>query len=160
MILGFSLSTMVAALNMINPIITGNIVDKVIKGGQYSILLKLVLIMITTTFAKSVLRYLYQIIFEHCSQNVILKMREELYAHIQQLDFSWYDKAPSGNVMTLLTSDLDKVRHFVAWTLYQILENSLIYIFSIITLSSINWKLTLAFLIIAPPVLYFVQKFA
>lgn len=159
MILGFSLSTLVAALNMINPIITGNIVDKVIKGGQYSILLKLVLIMITTTFAKSVLRYLYQIIFEHCSQNVILKMREELYAHIQQLDFSWYDKAPSGNVMTLLTSDLDKVRHFVAWTLYQILENSLIYIFSIITLSSINWKLTLAFLIIAPPVLYFVQKF-
>ena len=51
------------------------------------------------------------------------------------------------------------MRHFVAWTLYQILENSLIYIFSIITLSSINWKLTLAFLIIAPPVLYFVQKF-
>ena len=102
MILGFSLSTMVAALNMINPIITGNIVDKVIKGGQYSILLKLVLIMITTTFAKSVLRYLYQIIFEHCSQNVILKMREELYAHIQQLDFSWYDKAPSGNVMTYI----------------------------------------------------------
>lgn len=144
---------------MINPIITGNIVDKVIKGGQHNILFKLILIMVGTTFGKSVIRYLYQIIFEHCSQNVILKMREDLYAHIQTLDFSWYDKAQSGNVMTLLTSDLDKVRHFVAWTLYQILENSLIYIFSIITLSSINWKLTLAFLVIAPPVLFFVNKF-
>jgi ATP-binding cassette subfamily B protein len=61
--------------------------------------------------------------------------------------------------MTLLTSDLDKVRHFVAWVLYQILENSLIYIFSIITLSSINWKLTIAFMVIAPPVLFLVQKF-
>ena len=159
MIIGLSLSSLVAALNMINPLITGNIVDKVIKGGQHSILLPLILIMIFTTLGKSIVRYTYQVIFEHCSQNVILKMREDLYAHIQTLDFSWYDKSPSGNVMTLLTSDLDKVRHFVAWTLYQMLENLLIYVFSIVTLSTINWKLTLAFLVIAPPVLFFVQKF-
>ena len=159
MITGLTLSSLVAALNMINPIITGNIVDKVIKGGQHGILLPLILVMIFTTLGKSIVRYTYQVIFEHCSQNVILKMREELYSHIQTLDFSWYDKAPSGNVMTLLTSDLDKVRHFVAWTLYQTLENLLIYVFSIVTLSTINWKLTLAFLVIAPPVLFFVQKF-
>ncbi|MDD5930787.1 MAG: ABC transporter ATP-binding protein [Spirochaetales bacterium] len=159
MLIGLSLSVIVAALNMINPLITGNIVDKVIQGGQHSILLKLILIMICTTVGKSILRYTYQVIFEHCSQNVILKMRQDLYAHIQTLDFSWYDSSHTGNVMTLLTSDLDKVRHFVAWVLYQILENSLIYIFSIITLSSINWKLTLAFMVIAPPVLLLINKF-
>lgn len=159
MIAGLSLSVCVAALNMVNPLVTGRIVDRVIQGGQHSILLKLILIMIGTTFGKSVLRYTYQVIFEHCSQNVILKMREDLYTHIQELDFSWYDKSPSGNVLTLLTSDLDRVRHFVAWVIYQILENSLIYIFSIVTLSSINWKLTVAFLVIAPPVLILIQKF-
>lgn len=156
---GLFLSVLVAAMNMVNPLVTGAIVDKVIKGGQHELLFKLILIMLCVVLGKSIFRYSYQVIFEHCSQNVILKMREDLYAHIQKLDFSWYDKAPSGNVMTLLTSDLDKVRHFVAWVLYQILENSLIYIFSIITLSSINWKLTLAFLVIAPPVLFLVHKF-
>ena len=159
MFTGLSLSVLVAALNMINPLITGNIVDKVIRGGKYELLLTFILIMIGTTIGKSIIRYTYQVIFEHCSQNVILKMRKDLYAHIQTLDFSWYDTANTGNIMTLLTSDLDKVRHFVAWVLYQILENSLIYVFSIITLSSINWKLTLAFMIIAPPVLFLVQKF-
>ncbi len=153
------LSVVVAATNMINPLITGTIVDKVIQNGQHQLLFKLVLIMIITTLGKSIVRYSYQVIFEHCSQNVILTMRQDLYSHIQKLDFSWYDGSPAGNVMTLLTADLDKVRHFVAWVIYQILENSLIYIFSIITLSSINWKLTVAFLIIAPPVLYLVQKF-
>lgn len=156
---GITLSVIVAAVNMVNPLVTGNIVDKVIQGGQHNLLFMMIGIMIATTLLKSIFRYAYQVIFEHCSQNVILKMREDLYAHIQKLDFSWYDSAPSGNVMTLLTSDLDKVRHFVAWVIYQIIENSLIYIFSIITLSSINWKLTLAFLIIAPPVLFLVQKF-
>ena len=156
---GLFMSVLVAAMNMVNPLVTGSIVDKVIKGGQHELLFKLIAIMLCVVVGKSILRYSYQVIFEHCSQNVILKMREDLYAHIQKLDFSWYDNAPSGNVMTLLTSDLDKVRHFVAWVLYQILENSLIYIFSIITLASINWKLTLAFLVIAPPVLFLVHKF-
>ena len=156
---GLLLSVCVAAMNMVNPIVTGNIVDKVIKGGQHELLIKLISIMLCVVVGKSICRYSYQVIFEHCSQNVILKMREDLYAHIQTLDFSWYDNAPSGNVMTLLTSDLDKVRHFVAWVLYQILENSLIYIFSIITLASINWKLTLAFMVIAPPVLFLVRRF-
>ena len=156
---GLFLSVCVAAMNMVNPIVTGNIVDKVIKGGHHELLFKLITIMICVVVGKSIFRYSYQVIFEHCSQNVILKMREDLYAHIQKLDFSWYDNAPSGNVMTLLTSDLDKVRHFVAWVVYQILENSLIYIFSIITLASINWKLTLAFMVIAPPVLFLVHKF-
>ncbi|MBO4857837.1 MAG: ABC transporter ATP-binding protein [Treponema sp.] len=159
MMTGLFLSVCVAALNMINPLVTGNIVDKVIRGGRHELLLRLILVMVGTTLGKSIIRYTYQVIFEHCSQNVILKMRQDLYDHIQKLDFSWYDNAQTGNVMTLLTSDLDKVRHFVAWVLYQILENSLIYIFSIITLSSINWKLTIAFMVIAPPVLFLVQKF-
>ena len=159
MMTGLFLSVCVAALNMINPLVTGNIVDKVIRGGQHELLLRLILLMVGTTMFKAIIRYTYQVIFEHCSQNVILKMRQDLYDHIQKLDFSWYDNAQTGNVMTLLTSDLDKVRHFVAWVLYQILENSLIYIFSIITLSSINWKLTIAFMVIAPPVLFLVQKF-
>ena len=156
---GLFLSVLVAAMNMVNPLVTGSIVDKVIKGGQHELLFKLIAIMLGVVVGKSIFRYSYQVIFEHCSQNVILKMREDLYAHIQKLDFSWYDSAPSGNVMTLLTSDLDKVRHFVAWVLYQILENSLIYIFSIITLASINWKLTLAFMVIAPPVMLLVKQF-
>ena len=156
---GLFLSVCVAAMNMVNPLVTGNIVDKVIKGGQHELLFKMIAIMLGVVIGKSIFRYSYQVIFEHCSQNVILKMREDLYAHIQKLDFSWYDNAPSGNVMTLLTSDLDKVRHFVAWVLYQILENSLIYIFSIVTLASINWKLTLAFMVIAPPVMLLVKRF-
>ena len=159
MLFGLSLSVVVAALNMINPLVTGQIVDKVIRNGEHNRLVKLILIMVLCTVTKSVFRYLYQLMFEHSSQNVIRSMRQDLYAHIQTLDFPWYDKSPSGNVMTLLTSDLDAVRHFVAWVMYQIVENVLIYVFSILVLSSINWKLTLAFLVIAPFIIFLVQKF-
>lgn len=159
MALGLSLSVLLAAINMVNPLVTGKIVDSVIIGGNHGILLRLVLIMVCTTLSKSVIRYVYQMIFEHCSQNVMRAMREDLYSHIQTLDFSWYDKSPSGNVMTLLTSDLDAVRHFVAWVMYQIVENALVYVFSITVLSFLNWKLTLAFLVIAPVIAVLVWRF-
>lgn len=158
---GLTMSVIVAAVNMVNPLITGSIVDNVINKPEhdFNLLVKLILIMVFTTLGKAIFRYSYQVIFEHCSQNVIRAMREDLYAHIQTLDFAWYDKAPGGNVLTLLTSDLDKVRHFVAWVLYQTIENVLVYIFSIITLGTINWKLTLAFFTITPFVLILIQKF-
>ena len=161
MALGLTLSVIVAGFAVVNPLISGTIVDKVINSPEhdFNLLLKLILLMVGATLFKAILRYSYQLIFEHCSQNVIRRMREDLYAHIQTLDFAWYDKSPAGNVLTLLTSDLDKVRHFVAWVLYQSLENSLVYTFSIITLGMINWKLMLAFLGIAPFVLVLVQKF-
>ena len=161
MAIGLIFSVIVASFVVVNPLITGAIVDNVINdpAHDFNLLMKYVLLIVGATLLKAVIRYSYQVIFEHCSQNVIREMREDLYAHIQTLDFAWYDKAPSGNVLTLLTSDLDKVRHFVAWVLYQSLENSLIYIFSIITLGTINWKLMLAFLAIAPFVLILVQKF-
>ena len=161
MILGISLTTIVSAVNMVNPLITGNVVDKidVIRAGNYKLLYRSILIMISCTFGKAVLRYLYQTIYEQCSQNVMRKMREDLYAHIQTLDFSWYDRSPTGNVMTMLTSDLDMVRHFVAWVIYMTIDNVLVYVFSIAVLSHYSWKLTLAFLIIAPFILFLVWKF-
>ena len=161
MALGLTFSVIVAAFGVVNPLISGSIVDNVINSPEhdFNLLVKLVLLMVGATLLKAIIRYSYQVIFEHCSQNVIRAMREDLYAHIQTLDFAWYDKAPAGNVLTLLTSDLDKVRHFVAWVLYQSLENSLIYIFSIVTLGLINWKLMLAFFAITPFVLFLVQKF-
>ncbi len=159
MCLGISLTIVVSALNMINPSITGRIVDLVIGQGKHDLLPKLISIMICCTLGKAIIRYSYQSIYEQVSQNVMRNMREDLYAHIQTLDFSWYDKSPTGNVMTMLTSDLDMVRHFCAWVIYMTIDNVLVYVFSIIVLSRISWKLTLAFLIIAPFIMFMVWKF-
>ncbi|MCQ2597283.1 MAG: ABC transporter ATP-binding protein/permease [Treponema sp.] len=159
MFVGIALTVFVSGLNMINPSITGRIVDLVIGQGKHDLLPKLIAVMICCTLGKAVLRYSYQAIYEQVSQNVMRSMREDLYAHIQTLDFSWYDKSPTGNVMTMLTSDLDMVRHFVAWVIYMTIDNVLVYLFSIIVLSQISWKLTLAFLIIAPFIMFMVWKF-
>ena len=45
MFIGLALSVAVAGLNLINPLVTGQIVDEVIKNQKHSLLVKLLLIM-------------------------------------------------------------------------------------------------------------------
>lgn len=160
MTLGLLMAVVVSALNMVNPTVAGTIVDRVIQGGEKNLLWRLVLLMVTTTLIKCVIRFSYQMIFEHVSQNVIRNIRQDLYDTVQSLDFSWFDRSPSGNVMTLMTSDLDAVRHFVAWVIYMTFENVLIFSFSIALLASISVPFTLMMLAVTPFIAFLVTRFA
>lgn len=147
---GLLLSVTVSALNMVNPTVAGTIVDKVIIGGNKTLLWRLIALMLGATVAKCIIRFCYQMIFEHISQNIIRSIREDLYQKVQSLDFSWFDRTKTGDIMTLMTSDLDAVRHFIAWVIYQVFENTLVFVFSIIVLASINVEFTLALLAVTP----------
>jgi ATP-binding cassette, subfamily B, multidrug efflux pump len=160
MVFGLVLAVGVSALNMVNPTVAGTIVDKVILGGQRDLLWKLIALMVGTTLLKSLVRYCYQMMFEHASQNVIRNIREELYDKVQGLDFAYFDKTKSGDVMTLMTGDLDAVRHFIAWVIYVSFENALILVFSITVLMSINWRFTLIMLSVTPFIAFFALRLA
>lgn len=52
--------------------------------------------------------------------------------------------------MARMTGDTDAIRHFVSWVVYNILENTFLFLFAIVVMASIDWKLTLALVIITP----------
>ena len=64
MILGLILTVLITALNIVNPYISGMIVDDVILGGAYSLLLPLVGCMLGVIVIRGVMRFLYQVVFE------------------------------------------------------------------------------------------------
>ncbi len=156
---GLLLVVAVAALAMVNPAISGIVVDRVIKGGERDLLATLIAIMVGATLFKGALRLGYQMLFEHASQNVIRSIREDLYDRVQALDFAWFDRSRPGDVMTLMTGDLDAVRHFVAWVVYQTVENVLVLAFSIIVLSSIDLPMALCMLAVTPLIFYLALRF-
>ena len=50
---------------------------------------------------------------ERASQGVAFDLRDGLFAHIQRLSFSYYDRAQTGELLTRLTNDVEQVRTFV-----------------------------------------------
>jgi ATP-binding cassette, subfamily B, multidrug efflux pump len=156
--MGLLMALLVSGLNMFNPYFAGKIVDQVIFGNQENLLWKLLLMMIGVTVIKTVVRYSYQIMFERMSQDVVYKIRELLYGRLQRLDFSFYDRTRTGDIMARMTGDMEAVRHFTAWSIYMIFENLTILIFAIVFMFYIHPPLALAMLAVTPIIGYFAYR--
>ena len=145
-------------ISMINPYLSGKLVDEVIMKNNSNILIPILGIMIATTIIKAVIRYTYQRTFERVSQNVIFELRQEMYNKLQELDLDYYNKTRTGDIMARMTGDTDAIRHFAAWVIYNIFENFTVFIFALITMFVINAKFTLLMFAITPIVAYCAYK--
>lgn len=149
-IIDSTLTIIVALLNIVTPYISGLLVDVVIMEGQADLLIPLLLIMIGGTLLKTVLRYIYQINFELISQDVLFQIRDDMYTKFQALDFSFFNHTRTGDIMARMTGDTDAIRHSVAWAYFNILDNIVLFVSALIFLLTIEWKLTLALLVVTP----------
>ncbi|WP_264174812.1 ABC transporter ATP-binding protein [Clostridium estertheticum] len=159
-IIGFILVIICSAMNMVAPYLSGTIVDKVIMGKESNILIPLLGVITAVILLRSILRYVFLILLENMSQDSIFDIRNDIYSNLQKLDFDFFDKTSTGDIMNKMTGDIDAVRHFLAWVCYNVLENSFIFLFGIAIMFSINYKLTLILLIFTPPIAYFARKLA
>ncbi|TCN26565.1 ABC transporter ATP-binding protein [Mesobacillus foraminis] len=158
--LGLFMALVVAGLNMVNPWLSGRIIDEVIYGKQENLLLPFLGVMIGITLIRTVVRYSYQLVFETVSQNSIFKIRENLYDRLQHLDFSFYDKTKTGDIMARMTGDMEAVRHFTAWTIYMIFENATILLLAVGFMFYIHPPLALCMLAVAPAIGFFAYRLA
>lgn len=149
------LTIIVALLNIVTPYISGLIVDIVIVDERLGWLIPLLLIMIAATFIRTGLRYVYRIIFETVSQDVLFNIRSDLYAKFQQLDFSFFNHMRTGDIMARMTGDTDAIRHSLAWVYLNLLDNIVLFIAALIFLSGIEPKLTIALLAVTPFIAFF-----
>ncbi|MDB2139433.1 MULTISPECIES: ABC transporter ATP-binding protein [Clostridium] len=152
-------SAFVAALicslmSMINPYLSGVIVDDVIMKNKSGILIYILGIMVFITVLKSVIRYTYQMVFEHVSQNVIFEIRQQMYEKLQELDVDYYNRTRTGDIMARMTGDMDAIRHFIAWVMYNIFENVTMFVFAIGTMFVIKAQFTMFMFLLTPLVAY------
>lgn len=147
---GLVLMTVIVACAIVNPYISGMIVDDVIQGGAYELLPKLIGIMLAVTAVRAILRYATQMMFETCSQGVLYRMRDAVYRKLLQEDFAFYNRNRTGDLMSRQTGDMDAIRHFVAFVIYTVYENVLMFIFALIMIFLVNVKLAFCMMAVLP----------
>lgn len=150
MIVGLILVFITSLLVLINPQISGMIVDEVIEGQHYEKLGILLLIMIGVTLVRSLLRFTFLMCFESSSQGLVYDMREEAYRKLMKEDFNFFNKKRTGDLMSRQTGDMDAVRHMVSHVIYFSFENILVFLMALVMIFSVNVKMALCMLIVLP----------
>src|SRR5438552_3801341 len=146
------------AAQLIVPQLVRVIIDSVVGGAQIQsdrsgVLETLVAAMIAIVVF-SVIRALFafgqQYNAERISQNVAFDFRNELFAKIQRLSFSYHDRNQTGQLMIRATDDVEKVRLFIGQGLVIALQSVVLLIATLLVLWFTNAPLTLVILPILP----------
>lgn len=97
---------------------------------------------------------------EQASQSVAFDLRNDLFAKIQGLSFSYHDQAQTGQLMTRATNDVELVRQFTGQGLFQSLNAIVMLLGSMGLLLWINWQLALVTFLIVPAISLVLMQFA
>ncbi len=87
---------------------------------------------------------------ESLSQGIAFDLRNEIFAKIQRLSFSYHDQNQTGQLMIRATDDVEKLRLFIAQGLVLAAQAFLLLVVTLIILVVSNWQLTLVVLPILP----------
>lgn len=136
----FSIVGMVTAivLDMLYPIVTKSLVDDVIIGGKLELLTKLLIAIVIIGIGRAVGGYVKEYAFDHASANISMKLRRDLFHHIQGLSMDYFDDTNTGELMARVKDDIDKIWQalgFVGMLLIEIIIHVSIVLYCMFRLS-------------------------
>ncbi|NLL00917.1 MAG: ABC transporter ATP-binding protein [Clostridiales bacterium] len=158
LIFALFLATVTAVSAIVNPQISGTIVDDVIVGGNREILPTLIVIMILSTLFRTAIRFWFVMIFEKTSQEMIYTMRDYVFRKFMRQDFTFYNANRTGDLMSRQTGDMDAIRHFVSMVIYSVYENSLLFIIALVMIFMVDYRLALCMIAVMPLTVYVTAK--
>ena len=79
------------------------------------------------------------------------RMRNALYARLQDLPVSFHDRWPSGQLLSRAVSDLGLIRRWLSFGLVLLVVNLIVIVVGLGILVSMNWMLGLVFLVCSIP---------
>ena len=139
-----------SATMLVTPRLLQVLIDQGIATKDMPRVVKLAVAMVGLVLVGALFRFLQGYLSEKASQGVAYDLRNELFAQIQRLSFSYHDRAQTGQLMTRATNDVEMVRQFTGMGFLQLLNAIVMLVGSVGFLVSMNWRLSLIVLLIVP----------
>ncbi len=142
------------------PWLTRYVIDVAIIEGEWHLLLPLALGVVAAGILHGMMFFVRRYSSALIGQLVIFDLRNQLYRHLHELPFSFYDRSRTGELMSRVTQDVETMRRFLAFGLVNLVRSILMSVGVLTFLMFINWRLTMVVLITLPPLLFTIRAFA
>lgn len=107
-------------------------------------------LILTMAVVRGLFAFAQAYLSEKAGQNIAFDFRNELFAKIQRLSFSYHDRNRTGQLMIRATDDVEKVRLFIGQGLLMAVQAIVLLTGALIMLLLTNFRLTLVVLPILP----------
>ncbi|AGK99291.1 ABC transporter ATP-binding protein [Clostridium pasteurianum] len=145
-------------LDMLNPYLVQIMIDKVIILKKYELLTKLLIYIGLISTLRAILGYVKEYCFDYMSTKVTTDIKKDLFDHIQNLSFSYFDSMNTGELMSRIGEDVENVWKALGFAINLIIENLLYFIIASVILFKLNWILAIICLTTMPLLIYITAK--
>ena len=139
-----------AATKLAQPYLIKVAIDKHIVAGRMEGLPLLALVYLLLILGDGLLTYLQVYLLQYLGQKVMLDLRMDLFAHLQRLNASFFDRTPTGGLVTRLTADVEVLGEMFAAGIITVVGDILMLAGIIGVMLWMNLKLSLATFSVLP----------
>ncbi|HYA22115.1 MAG TPA: ABC transporter transmembrane domain-containing protein, partial [Thermoproteota archaeon] len=152
------LSIVRSFLFTLEPLYTSYIIDQVIIGGQYDLLLGFLEIIMASGLGVGFCAFAMAYVQGVMSQYIVRDIRSEYYASLQEKSFSFYDSVAVGDLISRATMDLQGVDAFVRMWLGTIFNVIFLVGSMFVILYTVSPTMTLIPIATMPLIFYFTSR--
>lgn len=154
--LGFILLTTLLEISL--PIVVGQSVDIAIqRNGEKSYFMSVCLLFLLLILVKAVSESLQAFVIQSTGQKVLHDLRGLLFSHIERLPISYFDKNPSGRLLTRVINDIKALSELFTASISVLVLDGFIISGTVVAMFLLHWKLALIVLSTFPGVLFVIH---
>ncbi|MDV9722399.1 ABC transporter ATP-binding protein [Clostridioides difficile] len=143
LIVAFIVTFVISILDLSMPQITRMIIDDGIEYGNIEILIKLVIIYILVTIFSSIFEILLAYLYSSIKNKATVNLKVKLLNHISKLSGRYYSNIKTGNILSVINTDMYMLENFSAELIFTMLVNIFTAIISLYFLVKIQTDLFL-----------------
>ncbi len=147
-------------LGLVGPSLAGEAIDAIgAPGGiAWNVIARKCALMLACYAGSALLSYLLSLLMIHISRGVVYRMREQAFDRLMRLPVGFYDRNPSGDIISRISYDVDTVNTSLSNDIVQILSTVVTVVGSLGFMVAISPKLLLVFCVTVPLSFYAARR--
>ena len=128
-----------------------NLADRLGFGASaYQGIVFVAIVFLLANIAAFAVQYAQAIVMQAMGQYIMYDLRKQIFAHLQKLSVSFYDRNPVGRLMTRLTTDVDALNEMFTAGVIAIFGDVAMIFYIVVWMFQVNWRLALVSFAILP----------
>ncbi len=147
------------AFGLAQPFIMKVAIDQYIAGGQLWGLQQMGLFFLAALAGEVVTLYFHYYLTMRVAQRCLADLRVAVFAHVQKLPMSYFDRNPVGRLVTRMTTDVDVLQEMFAAGVMTLVSDFIMVGWIIVIMFYIHMELALVSLVLIPPMAVAINYF-
>ena len=138
-------------LSVVQPLVVGRTIDDGIRAMDVGAVTRWAAIFVVVVGLRAVVEGIQSLMMQQLGQSAVRRLRLRLFDKLQRLPMAYFDRQPLGKLMTRVTNDTESVAELFSSGAVSLVGDILFLVGTVAMLFIVDVKLSLASLVVIPP---------